>query len=258
MLTLCIKKSDLNKDDLQSTDLFKAFFVEKDEDNEELIQVIPYCIIKYGETWLCYKRSGSESRLVNQLSAGFGGHVEEGERVIDACIRELREEIHLTVRENSLNFLGLIYDDSTPVNKVHLGVVYYLDASDFALYRKNPSDEIKYLYTLSYSTIAEGCETWTKLAFDLYFKDKVRSTLYKNLFDIIKVKIKNICYKYISKDWEIRFGYDGLQFLHKMNAVHFEVDGDFNLVTGLVDPEIIPLIQRDLQDMVNRDLLDLF
>jgi predicted NUDIX family phosphoesterase len=109
------------------------------EVDENFLQIIPYCAIyrftdKMREpSMFLYQRlkGGSESRLHAKFSIGIGGHItkEEDGEIIDrqivtkSAIREIREEIGDKIHSPIVgrkNFL--IYDDSNPVGKVHLGV----------------------------------------------------------------------------------------------------------------------------------------
>ncbi|MEO1524252.1 MAG: phosphoesterase [Planctomycetota bacterium] len=99
-------------------------------------QLIPYVILEHrddsGEIRLfAYTRGGGggEKRLHAKRSLGIGGHIsqEDGDVGADAynagMQRELAEEIQLdSAYQETLE--GLIYDSSSEVGQVHLGVVH--------------------------------------------------------------------------------------------------------------------------------------
>lgn len=106
------------------------------EKNPAFKQVIPYCVIVFGngnkledKKFFVYQRTkkGGESRLHDKYSLGVGGHVNpcDGEpscSIKSGMLRELQEEISLT-GAYQVEPIGLIYDDSNDVGKVHFGVV---------------------------------------------------------------------------------------------------------------------------------------
>lgn len=78
-------------------------------------------------------RLGGDERLCGQASIGLGGHVEEGECVMDALYRELEEEIGLSrVELAGVEFCGFIRSELNEVDSVHIGLVYraYTDRED--------------------------------------------------------------------------------------------------------------------------------
>jgi predicted NUDIX family phosphoesterase len=96
--------------------------------------------VQHASKFLTYKRSKRlpESRLHGFYSVAFGGHLnpedvlhmfnifdpQQSEAWLD---RELREELRLEEKGNrvtSMNYVGLLYDDSQPVSRQHLGLVY--------------------------------------------------------------------------------------------------------------------------------------
>lgn len=106
---------------------------EEMEKNPAFKQIIPYCVINVlsGEEKLffVYQRTkkGGENRLHDKWSIGVGGHVNpcDGEpscSINTAMLRELQEEVGLG-GDWGVNPLGLLYDDSNEVGKVHFGVV---------------------------------------------------------------------------------------------------------------------------------------
>ena len=80
-------------------------------------------------------RIGGEERLKGQASIGLGGHLDYGEDVVDALLRELQEEVGLAKDQMSEIILcGYINSDLNEVDSVHLCVVYhaYTDREDIS------------------------------------------------------------------------------------------------------------------------------
>lgn len=117
----------------------RPWFIERDyaEDCAQFRQVIPYVVLTYDGSVAVYRRARlqGDERLQDQLSIGFGGHIE----IIDAGIgengeldvlstlrsatrRELREELQM-VRPSEVHRIGAIMTDREPVSRVHLGIV---------------------------------------------------------------------------------------------------------------------------------------
>ena len=74
--------SDISEFDIEEnliTDDINFAFLRRNyaEHDDNFRQVIPYCLIKNGNTWGSYIRgeSGGEERLYETYSLGFGGHV---------------------------------------------------------------------------------------------------------------------------------------------------------------------------------------
>lgn len=102
-------------------------------------QLIPYGVLCRGGRIFAYRRhrSGGEARLHDLCSLGVGGHVERtdelptdggdpDELTLARCLaREVSEEVGAEIA--SARLLGLLWDDSTPVNSVHLGIVYRVE-----------------------------------------------------------------------------------------------------------------------------------
>lgn len=95
-------------------------------------QVIPYALLldESGRV-LSYRRCGSEKRLKGIRSVGFGGHVNDGDRsdtfsltLRNGLIRELTEEIGLSVVADELVFVGFINEEETEVGHCHIGAVF--------------------------------------------------------------------------------------------------------------------------------------
>ena len=105
------------------------------EDDPSQQQVIPYCIVHCpdDDTYLITRRlrHSSERRLHNLYSLGVGGHVNpgDGERfdpVVGGLMREWQEEI-VCASPATARLVALLNEDSTPVGRVHLGLVFLVE-----------------------------------------------------------------------------------------------------------------------------------
>lgn len=110
------------------------------EEDPTFKQLIPYAILEAEidgvQSIFQYTRGKGqgEKRLHALKSIGIGGHISkedaDGEDLYrSGMMRELTEE---TVIETSYEeeLVGFIYDDTTPVGRVHLGVVHRLRLAD--------------------------------------------------------------------------------------------------------------------------------
>jgi predicted NUDIX family phosphoesterase len=141
------------------------------ENDPTHLQIIPY-IVLYRQNQeqqrvevLSYTRGNKsgEERLVSKKSIGFGGHVEtlpeEGTdfitHIAKEAIRELEEELglkNLTVEmvlekiKESAVFI-VPDDDSTEVEKVHLGIQFFLDVTgmEFGEIEKDVIESLEWL-----------------------------------------------------------------------------------------------------------------
>lgn len=165
-----------NKDRIFDTILKNQSFMvrEEAEYNFEHKQVIPYVTVRHSDDYLLLQRTKqqAEKRLHNKYSLGIGGHinpVDEMEReniIINSLYRELNEEVFVK-DPDGLSFIGIINDESNSVSRVHLGLLYVLEAStpDFKVLETDkmtakwvPKEELKEYY--------EGLETWSQVVYD--------------------------------------------------------------------------------------------
>ena len=143
------------------------------EQDESVKQIIPYVCIRCGDSYVLLQRTSkqSEARLHNKFSLGIGGHINDQEQsaadLVDAGLqRELNEEISVTAGY-TLTPLGVIYDATTAVGRVHLGVVYELEACD-ANFTLNEPDlmSARWVKVEGLREFRDRMETWSQILFD--------------------------------------------------------------------------------------------
>jgi len=95
-------------------------------------QIIPYIIFNYQDKYFIYKylpRAG-EQRLVGTYQIGIGGHINEidvqdsKDVLEEGMMREWNEEADYKGKFLEKKLVGILNDDSSPVESVHLGLVY--------------------------------------------------------------------------------------------------------------------------------------
>ena len=152
------------------------------EEDPSFKQIIPYGIITDKDLFYLFKRTSgqTEKRLHNKFSLGVGGHMNPDDSMeskeqylIDELKRELFEEVKLLngCLIEDIEFIGFINDDTIPVGRVHIGLLYNIHVSNKEVYI-NETDKMTAGW-IDKSNLAEfygGMETWTKIAFDFYIK----------------------------------------------------------------------------------------
>jgi predicted NUDIX family phosphoesterase len=162
------------------------------ETDTSILQPIPYCIVfcRATKRILSYKRSkkGGETRLHDMYSIGFGGHInindmknclkeldEKDPHVFGyrcpirlGAYRELEEELSLTrddVRALQL-FKWYIYDDTSEVSSVHIGLPYLClvnEEADIKL-AEDTAIELRWLDFDALNDADLNFESWSSIA----------------------------------------------------------------------------------------------
>jgi predicted NUDIX family phosphoesterase len=145
------------------------------EEDPSFKQIIPYVVVRHGDRYLLTRRTErqTERRLHGKYSLGIGGHINDLENpdgvsdVIRAGLeRELNEEVRILGKRLSLDLVGVISDDTTPVGKVHLGLVFILQ-TDTDQYSIQEAD----LMTAEWASVeflrekVPMMETWSQIVF---------------------------------------------------------------------------------------------
>jgi predicted NUDIX family phosphoesterase len=152
------------------------------EDDPSFKQIIPYVVFRSGDLVFVYTRGGSggESRLRKLRSLGVGGHVAEedadGRATPDAYEIALRRELDEEVRIDSpgrLSRIGLINDDTTPVGRVHLGVVHLYDLDRPAVTPlEDALADSSFLPAADLPALASEFEGWSQICIDAFLRGR--------------------------------------------------------------------------------------
>lgn len=143
-------------------------------------QLIPYAIVCHREaarTLVFQYTRGSgqgEQRLHAKRSIGIGGHISTEDTHGDdwyrsGMLRELTEEVDIAgpYRER---IVGLIYDDSNDVGRVHLGVVHLLEIEQpLVTPREDQLLEAGLVDTGGLWQAADRLESWSQLCLEHLF-----------------------------------------------------------------------------------------
>jgi predicted NUDIX family phosphoesterase len=184
---LCVKREDMFPDgawhgfvskDLdrhQATIRENHFFMARDsvENDPEYQQIIPYVVFRHDPHYFLTHRlrASSEKRLRKQYSLGIGGHInpgdlEAGDPILDGLKREWSEEVVYDGRFEA-QLIGLLNDDSSPVSKVHLGVVFLVDGDSPNISIRETDKLAGELLTLEEMRIYYlGMESWSQMVYD--------------------------------------------------------------------------------------------
>jgi predicted NUDIX family phosphoesterase len=162
----------------------KGLFRKREELEEDLSfkQIIPYGIISCNDSFYLFRRKSgqTEKRLQNLLSLGVGGHMNPGnstepeeQYLVNELKRELYEELSLLngCLIEDIEFIGFINDDTIPVGRFHIGLLYNIVVSNKEVY-VNETDKMtaEWIDRSNLNDFYEGMETWTKIAFDNYIR----------------------------------------------------------------------------------------
>ncbi|KAF2958706.1 hypothetical protein AS159_03250 [Thermotoga sp. Ku-13t] len=147
-----------------------AFFIDRQiaEFDETLRQVIPYVLMRENDKFLLLRRTKKqqEKRLHGKLSLGVGGHInsDDGDAPWQAFLNGIEREIHeeVNVELERLSYVGLLNDTSSPVSRVHVGLVYLAEVKFLGL---NEPDMFDFWFAdlLEIERREEELEGWSKL-----------------------------------------------------------------------------------------------
>lgn len=105
------------------------------EQDESFQQIIPYVVMKNNGQILLLLRTSKqgEKRLHDKYSLGVGGHINnlDDQKPWNAFLKGMKREIteEVDVEIHSIDYIGIINDTSTPVSRVHLGLLYIAEVN---------------------------------------------------------------------------------------------------------------------------------
>lgn len=147
------------------------------EEDPSYKQLIPYCVLQFGsgteQKIFQYTRGAGqgEKRLHAKRSIGIGGHISREDAACNDLYRagmqrELSEEM-IIESEMTEELIGFIYDDTTPVGRVHLGVVHLFQlTSPSARARESELVESGFCPIGELLDNRDRFETWSQLCLD--------------------------------------------------------------------------------------------
>jgi predicted NUDIX family phosphoesterase len=184
---LCVRRDELFRqgewdgfvddrlDEVQRLIRERSCFMPRREVEEDpgYQQVIPYVVFRHGDRYLLTKRlkASSEKRLRHLYSLGVGGHINpedvaNGDPVLDGMRREWEEEVAYAGRIEA-RLLGLIHEESAPVGRVHLGVVFLVDGDTPEIAIRETDKLSGQLLTLDEMRIHYlEMESWSQIVYD--------------------------------------------------------------------------------------------
>lgn len=150
---------------------------EVEEDPSEP-QIIPYVVFRHADQYFLTHRlrRSSERRLRHLYSLGVGGHinpedVSDAADPIEAGLRREWEEEVVYSGHFSTQLIGAINDQTTPVGRVHVGLIFLLDGD-------RPNISIREVNKLAGTLLPLEAmrsyyldmESWSQLIFDYLTK----------------------------------------------------------------------------------------
>ncbi len=142
------------------------------ENDQRFLQIIPYMIYKFQDKLFLMQRSAkaSETRLQSKFSLGIGGHIRKEDLCDNSSIlawgqREFLEEINFSGSFKS-EFIGLLYDDSSDVGKVHLGAIFLLEGDSDSISVKTELQSGKLTSFDEITSLHSSLESWSQICFD--------------------------------------------------------------------------------------------
>jgi len=146
------------------------------EKSEDFIQLISFFLVRKKRKYLSYKRTGRlpEKTLKGVYSLGFGGHMTADDLdplfiksnplvALLPAVRELNEELSLPEYENPV-FVGIMYDDSNPTSKIHVGLVFevILASDTFEVAEKGNFNDVKFETAKEINKRVHEFESWSQ------------------------------------------------------------------------------------------------
>ena len=150
------------------------------ENDPSFQQIIPYILFSCGDKFFAYKyiKNAGEQRLINNdYQLGVGGHINKEDindntDVLEAgTTREWQEEVDFKGNFLEKKLVGIINDESRPVEQVHLGLVYHFigDSPDIQI-KETDKMEGKLFYKNEFSENMVNHSPWMQIVYNEYLR----------------------------------------------------------------------------------------
>ncbi|MFO1541255.1 MAG: NUDIX domain-containing protein [Chloroflexota bacterium] len=139
------------------------------EEDPSWKQLIPYVLVRDRGAFFLMRRTraGGDARLHERWSLGVGGHVNPGDVGLDGALRrEWTEELDAPW-DPAPRLIGLLNDESDPVGRVHLGIVYAVEVGGRPVaVRESEKLSGAFVAPLGVLRVYDRLETWSSLLYD--------------------------------------------------------------------------------------------
>jgi len=148
------------------------------ENDPSFQQIISYILFNFENKYFLYKylEKAGEQRLINDYMLGVAGHINpvdnKQENTIEAgMMREWEEEVDFQGNLLEKKLIGILNDDSRPVEAVHLGLVYLFKGDSAKIVVKEKETIRREMMTLPEIALCmEKSGGWAPIIYHSYLK----------------------------------------------------------------------------------------
>lgn len=151
------------------------------ETDNSFQQIIPYIVFNFQNKYFIYKYlpDAGEKRLVDTYQLGVGGHINlvdhgNGNTLEAGMMREWEEEVDFKGNIIEKKLVGILNDDTNPVEQVHIGLVYNFvgDSPEISI-KETDKMEGRLVDLKEIGEYIKGNPgIWVQIVFNQYLKDK--------------------------------------------------------------------------------------
>jgi predicted NUDIX family phosphoesterase len=140
-------------------------------------QIIPYLIFCHDDSYFLMQRTHNqtESRLRNKFSLGIGGHIRQEDLSNDSIFSWAEREFHEEVDYKdafTIEPLGILNDDTTPVGQVHIGFVFLLKGTTSNISVKSELKSGQLVSLEECKDRFDSMETWSQIVYEFLLSHK--------------------------------------------------------------------------------------
>lgn len=134
-------------------------------------QIIPYLVFSHEDRYFLMQRSSNqtESRLRNKFSLGIGGHIQQEDLKDNSIFSWAEREFHEEVDYKdtfTIEPLGILNDDATPVGQVHIGFVFLLKGTTPNIKVKSELKSGQLVSLDECKDYFSSMETWSQIVYE--------------------------------------------------------------------------------------------